>query len=61
MTREEEIEDIVLRIKYDDHKILSELAEIILASRRKVNYKEVKFTDKELKKARKYMEGKSGN
>ena len=61
MTREKEIEDIALRIKYNDPEVLGELAEIILASRQKVNYKEVKFTDKELKKAREYMEVKGGN
>lgn len=52
---------IIWGIENNDPAILNELAEIILAFREKVNYKEIKFTDKELKKAKKYMEEKGGN
>lgn len=43
-------EEIIAKIENNDPKILGELADIILLCREKINYKEIKFTDKDLNK-----------
>lgn len=42
--------EIVQKIEKNDPEILGELAEIILATRQKVNYKTIDFTDKNFEK-----------
>lgn len=42
--------EIVQKIEKNDLEILGELAEIILATRQKVNYKTIDFTDKNFEK-----------
>lgn len=47
--------EIVQKIEKNDPEILGELAEIILATRQKVNYKTIDFTDKNFEKLNKEL------